>query len=213
MPKIRSARTMSGPRPPSRLASDARAQLRALAASAEKPPARRGVVAGGDNAASVARKRGASPPSAPATPAAPAADDPAMTGAARGRGADSEKLTINLGAVDLGSIDLLVGEGFFSNRSDLIRTAVRNLLADHRDIINGALARQERTLGLRRITRLELEALREAGQRIRIGVVGLAVIDDDVSPELARATIAGLSGLGSLQAGPAVRAALAGRLG
>jgi len=105
-----------------------------------------------------------------------------------------------------------VAEGFFSNRSDLIRTAVRNLLADHRDIINSALARQERTLGLRRITRLELEALHEAGQRIRIGVVGLAVIDDDVPADLAQQTIAQLSVLGTLQASAAVRKALAGRL-
>jgi Arc/MetJ-type ribon-helix-helix transcriptional regulator len=132
--------------------------------------------------------------------------------APRARVVDSEKLTINLGAVDLGSIDLLVAEGFFSNRSDLIRTAVRNLLAGHRDIVNGALARQERTLGLRRITRAELEGLRSAGQRIRVSVVGLVIIDDDVSTELARETIAALSVLGTLQANPALKAALAGRL-
>ena len=129
----------------------------------------------------------------------------------RSRVGDSEKLTINLGAVDLGSIDLLVAEGFFSNRSDLIRTAVRNLLASHRDIVNGALARQERSLGLRRISRAELEALRSAGRRIRIGVVGLLVIDDDVEPPLALATIESLSVLGSFQASAPVRKALADR--
>jgi Arc/MetJ-type ribon-helix-helix transcriptional regulator len=115
--------------------------------------------------------------------------------------------------VDLGSIDLLVAEGFFSNRSDLIRTAVRNLLASHRDVVNNALARQERSLGLRRVSRAELEALRAAGQLIRISVVGLVVIDEDVSAELAQETIASLSVLGSLQVSPAVRRALAGRLG
>lgn len=124
---------------------------------------------------------------------------------------DSEKLTINLGAVDLGTIDLLVAEGFFSNRSDLIRTAVRNLLAGHRDIVNVALARQERSLGLRRVTREELEALSAAGQRIRFAVVGLLVIDEDVSAELAVETIEALSVLGSFQASAAVRKALAGR--
>jgi Arc/MetJ-type ribon-helix-helix transcriptional regulator len=145
--------------------------------------------------------------------AAPAKTAPAAQAPkGRGRLADSEKLTINLGAVDLGSIDLLVAEGFFSNRSDLIRTAVRNLLASHRDIVNGALARQERSLGLRRISRLELEALRKAGQRIRISVVGLVVVDDDVKPALAQETIESLSVLGSLQASLAVRKALAERL-
>ena len=114
--------------------------------------------------------------------------DPAP-GSARARVPESEKLTINLGAVDLGSIDLLVAEGFFSNRSDLIRTAVRNLLAAHRDIVNGALVRQERTLGLRRVTRAELEALRQAGERIRIGVVGLVVIEPDVPADLIRGIV------------------------
>ena len=130
----------------------------------------------------------------------------------RGRVAETEKITINLGAVDLGSIDLLVGEGFFSNRSDLIRTAVRNLLAAHRDIINGAVLRQDRTLGLRRITRAELEGLQQAGKRIRIGVVGLVVVDNDVPAALVEQTIAELSVLGSLQASPEVRRALAGRI-
>ena len=134
-------------------------------------------------------------------------------GSARGRVPESEKLTINLGAVDLGSIDLLVAEGFFSNRSDLIRTAVRNLLAAHRDIVNGALVRQERTLGLRRVTRAELEALRQAGERIRIGVVGLVVIEPDVPADLIARTVAHLSVLGTLQASAEVRAALAGRMG
>ena len=152
---------------------------------------------------------------APARPAASEshADNPSGGQArSRPRASDSEKLTINLGAVDLGSVDLLVAEGFFSNRSDLIRTAVRNLLASHRDIVNGALERQERSLGLRRITRVELETLRKAGERIRIGVVGLVVIDEDVKPALALETIEALSVLGSLQASAAVRKALAGRI-
>jgi len=136
----------------------------------------------------------------------------AQAGRARSRMPDSEKLTINLGSVDLGTIDLLVAEGFYSNRSDLIRTAVRNLLSTHRDVVNNALTRQERTLGLRRISRPELETLRAAGQHIRISVVGLVVIDDDITPALAQETIASLSVLGSLQASAEVRRALAGRL-
>ncbi|MBA3477302.1 MAG: CopG family transcriptional regulator [Lautropia sp.] len=132
----------------------------------------------------------------------------ALEPVSRQRTTDSEKLTINLGAVDLGSIDLLVAEGFFSNRSDLIRTAVRNLLASHRDVLNSALVRQDRSLGLRRISRAELEAVRQAGQRLRISVVGLVVIDDDVTPALARDAIESLSVLGSLQASAPVRQVL-----
>ncbi|NLD53574.1 MAG: hypothetical protein GX652_02795 [Burkholderiaceae bacterium] len=165
---------------------------------------------------SPARQRYADSPAAGAlVPAASAVAVPAELpedAGPRGRAPDTEKITINLGSVDLGSIDLLVTEGFFSNRSDLIRTAVRNLLAAHREIINGAVARQDRTLGLRRITRAELEDLQAAGERIRVGVVGLLVIDSDVPAELAQRTIAALSVLGTLQASPAVRRALAGRI-
>ena len=142
----------------------------------------------------------------------PAATVPASGLKFRSRVPDTEKLTINLGTVDLGTIDLLVAEGFYSNRSDLIRTAVRNLLATHRDIVNNALARQERTLGLRRMSRAELEALRAAGQKVRISVVGLVVFDDDIDAALAQETITALSVLGSLQASPQVRRALAERL-
>lgn len=167
-------------------------------------------------------RRNAAAPAAPAAagsgrPGLIEASDPSAALVAQGSKArlrmpDTEKLTINLGSVDLGTIDLLVAEGFFSNRSDLIRTAVRNLLTTHRDIVNNALTRQERTLGLRRISRLELEALQAAGQSVRISVVGLVVIDEDVGPELAEETIASLSVLGSLQASPEVRRALASRL-
>jgi Arc/MetJ-type ribon-helix-helix transcriptional regulator len=167
-----------------------------------------------DSARTSSKARGVATAATAATAAKPAAAALTSPAAAkpRPRPADSEKLTINLGAVDLGSIDLLVAEGFFSNRSDLIRTAVRNLLASHRDIVSSALVRQERSLGLRRISRSELEAVRAAGERIRISVVGLVVIDDDVMPALAQETIESLSVLGSLQASAGVRKALDGRI-
>ncbi len=125
---------------------------------------------------------------------------------------DTEKVTINLGYVDLGQIDLLVTEGFYSNRSDLIRTAIRNQLTTHGDAIRQAAARKTLVLGLQDITRAELEALRAAGRTIQIRVLGLARIASDVTPELAVATIDAVRVLGSLQASPAVRAALADRI-
>ena len=124
---------------------------------------------------------------------------------------DSEKLTVNLGFVDLGQIDLLVNEGFYSNRSDLIRTAIRNQLAMHTDAIRQAAARKTLVLGLHEISRADLEALRSAGKTMQIHVLGLARIAQDVSPELAAATIESVRVLGALQASPAVRAALADR--
>lgn len=125
---------------------------------------------------------------------------------------DSEKLTINLGYVDLGQIDLLVNEGFYSNRSDLIRTAIRNQLASHTDAIRQAAARKTLSLGLQEYSRADLEALRIAGKTIQINVLGLARIAQDVTPELAAATIDSVRVLGALQASPAVRAALADRI-
>ena len=125
---------------------------------------------------------------------------------------DSEKITINLGYVDLGQIDLMVQEGFYSNRTDFIRTAIRNQLDRHADVVKQSVARKSVELGLRHYSREDLEAVRVAGQTLDIRVLGLASIARDVTPELARATIASVSVLGALQASPAVKAALADRM-
>jgi Arc/MetJ-type ribon-helix-helix transcriptional regulator len=130
----------------------------------------------------------------------------------RAKVGDTEKLTINLGVVDLGQIDLLVQEGFYSNRTDLIRTAIRNQLATHGDELKKTVARRTLVLGLQSFSRADLERAAEAGQRLQIHVVGLARIADDVSPELARATIASVEVLGAFHASAAVRSALADRI-
>jgi Arc/MetJ-type ribon-helix-helix transcriptional regulator len=130
----------------------------------------------------------------------------------RPKAADTEKITINLGFVDLGHVDLLVQEGFYSNRTDLIRTAIRNQIERHADVVRKAVTRKSVDLGLRHFSRADLEAARDAGQMLEIRVLGLASIADDVSPELARATIASLAVLGALHASSAVKAALADRL-
>ena len=124
---------------------------------------------------------------------------------------DSEKITINLGFVDLGHIDLMVQEGFYSNRTDLIRTAIRNQLERHADVAKQSTARKGLDLGLRNFSRADLEAARGAGEMLHINVLGLASIAQDVTPELARATIASVSVLGALHASAAVKAALADR--
>ena len=125
---------------------------------------------------------------------------------------ETEKITINLGFVDLGQIDLLVREGFYSNRTDFIRTAIRNQLATHAEAVKQTVARKTLVLGLQHYTRRDLEAVREAGQRLQIQVVGLASIADDVSAELARATIESVDVLGALRASAEIRAALADRI-
>ena len=128
------------------------------------------------------------------------------------RASDSEKITINLGYVDLGHIDLLVDEGFYSNRTDFIRTAIRTQLDRHNDAVKQSVARRQLDLGLRRYSRLDLETLRKAGEQLHIQVLGLAVIAADVSADLARATIASIEVLGALDASPEVKAALGDRI-
>ena len=125
---------------------------------------------------------------------------------------DSEKLTINLGYVDLARIDLLVAEGFYSNRSDFIRTAIRSRLDSHGEAITQVVARKMLILGLQHLSRADLEASRAAGERLQIRVAGLATIAADVTPELALETIESITVLGALHASSAVRAALAGRI-
>lgn len=126
--------------------------------------------------------------------------------------ADSEKITINLGYVDLGRIDLLVKEGFYSNRSDFIRTAIRKQLDGHVDVVSKSIERHTMELGLRDYSRADLEALRKAGEMLHVKVVGLARIDHDVTPELALATIGSISVLGALQASAEIKQALADRI-
>ena len=125
---------------------------------------------------------------------------------------ETEKITINLGFIDLGQIDLLVQEGFYSNRTDFIRTAIRTQLATHAEVVKQTVARKTLVLGLQHYTRHDLEAVRAAGQTLQIQVLGLATIAADVSPDLARATIDSLVVLGALHASPAVKAALADRI-
>jgi Arc/MetJ-type ribon-helix-helix transcriptional regulator len=137
---------------------------------------------------------------------------PAPAAEPRARVGDTEKMTLNMGVVDLGQIDLLVQEGFYSNRSDLIRTAVRNLLAVHADTVRQTVARRTLMLGLQQLGRADLERAVAAGERLKIQVLGLARIDNDVSPELAQAAIESVSVLGVFQASAAVRAALADRM-
>ena len=128
------------------------------------------------------------------------------------KNAEPEKITINIGHVDLGRIDLLVREGFYSNRTDFIRTAIRNQLATESDAIDASKARHRLELGLFDLTREALERVRDAGEMLHLRVLGLARIADDVSVELALAAIGSIEVLGSLQASRDIKAALEGRI-
>ena len=130
----------------------------------------------------------------------------------RPKAGDTEKITINLGHVDLGQIDLMVQDGFYSNRTDFIRTAIRNQLDRHADVVKQSVARKSLELGLRHYSREDLEAVRAAGQTLHIHVLGLATIASDVTPQLVRATIASVIVLGALHARPEVKAALIDRV-
>ena len=130
----------------------------------------------------------------------------------RGKVPESEKVTINLGFVDLGHIDLLVSEGFYANRTDFIRTAIRNQLATHQDVVRQVVERKTLVLGIQHYSAADLAAVLDAGERLQIRVLGLATIAADVTPELALASIESITVLGALHAPAAVKAALAARL-
>ena len=126
--------------------------------------------------------------------------------------AESEKITINLGMIDLGQIDLLVSEGFYSNRTDLIRTAIRNQLATHADVVRQTVARRSLVLGMHHYSRTDLEAAQASGIRLQIQVLGMASIASDVPVELALATIESITVLGVLHASNTLKAALSERI-
>lgn len=123
-----------------------------------------------------------------------------------------EKITINVGCVDLGKIDLLVQEGFYANRTDLIRTAIRNQLLTHSDVVRQVVSRRTLVLGIQHYTKADLTAVQAAGEKLQIRVLGLASITPDVTPALALATIESITVLGALHASPAVKAALVQRI-
>jgi Arc/MetJ-type ribon-helix-helix transcriptional regulator len=136
---------------------------------------------------------------------------PALRPAAQAKPVD-EKITINVGFVDLGQIDLLVQEGFYANRTDLIRTAIRNQIAAHADTLKQAVSRRTLVLGIQHLGAAELEAVRARGETLDVRVLGLLTIAADVTPELALQTLRSVAVLGSLHATPAVKAALADRM-
>jgi Arc/MetJ-type ribon-helix-helix transcriptional regulator len=135
-----------------------------------------------------------------------------VTDSTRLRPLDSEKITINVGHVDLGQIDLLVEEGFYSNRTDLIRTAIRNQLATHTDVLKQTVARRTLVVGLQQFSKQDLEAVKKSGKKLQLQVLGLVRIAGDVTPALAKETIQSVSVLGALHASPAVKSALADRI-
>lgn len=126
--------------------------------------------------------------------------------------ADTEKITINMSVVDLGQVDLLVDQGFYSSRTDFIRTAIRNLLMTHSDAVRETVTRKAMVVGVYHVDRATLESLRDQGEQLEVRVVGTAVIADDVTPELVRSTISSINVLGVLRASPAIKAALADRI-
>jgi Arc/MetJ-type ribon-helix-helix transcriptional regulator len=128
------------------------------------------------------------------------------------RPAETEKVTVNLGFVDLGHIDLLVSEGFYSNRTDFIRTAIRNQLSAQQEAVRQVISRKSLVLGLQRFTRADLESIQRAGEMLEIQVLGLATVDEDVPPELASATISLVTVLGAFHASAAVKQALKGKI-
>ena len=130
----------------------------------------------------------------------------------RTRAGETEKVTINLGYVDLGQVDLMVQEGFYSNRTDFIRTAIRNQLTTHADVERQTVARKTLELGLRHYTRADLEAVQKRNEKLHIQVLGLATIAADVTPELVEATIESITVLGVLQASPEIKAVLANKM-
>jgi len=136
---------------------------------------------------------------------------PALRPAANAKPVD-EKITLNVGFVDLGQIDLLVQEGFYANRSDLIRTAIRNQIASHADALKQVVSRRTLALGIQHLAAADLEAVRARGEALDVRVLGLLTIAADVTPELALQTLRSVSILGSLHASPAVKAALADRM-
>ena len=125
---------------------------------------------------------------------------------------DSEKITINISAVDLGKIDLLEQESLYSNRTDFIRTAIRNQLDKHNLEIQQSVIRHSYTIGVLVYTRSDLEKSKAKGEKMNITLVGFLHLGNDITPELAREVIESIQVRGILHASDEIKAALADRM-
>jgi Arc/MetJ-type ribon-helix-helix transcriptional regulator len=125
---------------------------------------------------------------------------------------DSEKITINMSAVDLGKIDLLVQEGLYSNRTDFIRTAIRSQLEKHSFEIQQSVTRHSFSIGVVSYNRVDLEKRKQKGEKMNIAVMGLLQLQEDIPAELAAETIESVRVRGVFIASEAVKAALSERI-
>jgi len=125
---------------------------------------------------------------------------------------DTEKITINMSAVDLGKVDLLVQEGFYSNRTDFIRTAIRNQLDKHNLEIQQSVSRNDYGIGVLFYSRSDIERFKAKGQKVNIKMIGMLSLATDLPADLARDVIESIKVLGIFMASDEVKAALSDRM-
>ena len=125
---------------------------------------------------------------------------------------ETEKITINMSVVDLGKIDLLVQEGLYSNRTDLIRTAIRNQILTHEFELQQSVQRNSFGIGVINYNRKDLEGAKAEGKSLKITIIGLLHLSNDISPELAAETIESIRVMGVFRAPEALKQALADRI-
>ncbi|MBP8251114.1 MAG: CopG family transcriptional regulator [Herpetosiphon sp.] len=126
--------------------------------------------------------------------------------------ADTEKVSMNMSVVDLGHIDLLVDQGFYSSRTDFLRAAIRSQLERHDEVVKQTVVRRTIAMGAVVYDRASLERFQSNGEMVKIKVLGLVNLANDITPELARATIQSVEVFGAFRASPAVKEALADRI-
>jgi len=124
----------------------------------------------------------------------------------------TEKITINMSVVDLGKVDLLVAEGFYSNRTDFIRAAIRSQLGKHDVELQKAATRRTLAIGLLIYSRKDLEEAIAKGERLVFRIMGMLVLASDVTPQLALEAIDSIQVYGVFHAPQAVKVALRERI-
>lgn len=126
--------------------------------------------------------------------------------------ADTEKITVNMNVVDLGQVDLLVEQGFYSNRTDFIKTAIRNQISKHEVELRDTIVRKTFIMGVSHYDRKSLENDLHEKNMLEVKVVGMLILDHDITPELALKTIKSVKVYGTLRASEEVREALKDRI-
>ncbi len=121
-----------------------------------------------------------------------------------------EKITVNLPVVDLGKMDYLVSQGFYNSRAEFLRIAAKEQIGKNDSIFKALTEEHVKDknyfvgIGALTISREVFEKALKEGRKIKIFVMGMVKIANDVDIELISKTVKSFRAYGIKRGPPGV---------